>query len=289
MNDFGNLPLKGSASLFADDTAVFYKEANKQNNIALMKEDLHVISEYFRLNKLTLNLKKTKFINFHSHRVNEPADETVQYNGVGIEQVDTIKYLSITLDNKLNWKPHIHDLSTKLASMTGMLTKIGKFMPVSIMKLLYFSLVHSRIDYGALNWTAAHRTHLKKIQVLQNRALKRCFKLGNRFSTTALYREVALNVVPATQMRRYQACLFIHNALNGEVHTNLHFANKPNAHNTRRGNTLDTKHPNNWYGECSISYCGPKYFNELQNELKNCKNAHKFKKLLRNVMLEYFN
>lgn len=55
VNDFGNLPLKGRANLFADDTFVIYNGTSNEMNGEHLKYDLEIIYEYFRINKLTLN------------------------------------------------------------------------------------------------------------------------------------------------------------------------------------------------------------------------------------------
>lgn len=283
------MPLKGRANLFADDTLVIYNGTSNKTNNENLQYDLGIIYEYFRINKLTLNLKKTKIVNFHSGRKSEAAIDTVAYNGVTIEHVDSIKYLGVTIDGQLSWKQHIHNLSNKLASVIGVFTKMRKVLPNKIMKLLYHSLIHSRIDYAALSYATVHQTHIQRIQVLQNRALKRCYRLNNRFSTDDLYRTVTKDIIPIRLMQRYQACLFVHNATNHKIRTNISFSIKTNAHNTRKGVRLDTLRPRNWHGQCAISYTGPSYFNELNDETKNCKNEFKFKKLLKIEIMKLVN
>lgn len=37
------------------------------------------------------------------------------------------------------------------------------------LKLIYYSLIRSRIDYGTLSWAKAHQTHLQQIRVITQR------------------------------------------------------------------------------------------------------------------------
>lgn len=64
VNDIEMLPLKGELSLFADDTAVFYFAQDREQNQAHINHDLKLLEVFFRINKLTLNIPKTQYINF---------------------------------------------------------------------------------------------------------------------------------------------------------------------------------------------------------------------------------
>lgn len=45
-----------------------------------------------------------------------------------IKEVETYKYLGLTIDNSLNWKYHISHVSRKLASCSGVLCKLERFL-----------------------------------------------------------------------------------------------------------------------------------------------------------------
>ena len=108
INDLENCS-KFEAVLFADDAALVLsctqlKHLQKQINCEA--KHLH---EWFIANKLTLNLKKTKFMLFSRKKMKSNALKKfkLNINKVNIEQVDEIKYLGVFLDNKLNWHKHI--------------------------------------------------------------------------------------------------------------------------------------------------------------------------------------
>ena len=52
----------------------------------------------------------------------------------------------------MSWKPHIDLLSNKLAQCAGVLNKLKRFLPIHILRTLYFSMVQSRIMYCILTW-----------------------------------------------------------------------------------------------------------------------------------------
>ena len=61
-------------------------------------------------------------------------------------------FLDLQLNENMSWKPHIDILSNKLAKCAGVLNKLKGFLPVHILRTLYFSMVQSRMMYCILTW-----------------------------------------------------------------------------------------------------------------------------------------
>lgn len=59
-NDFHKLPIKSKPYLFADDSSLFESSFCIASNISIISGDLKIVSEYFKINKLTPNLCKSK-------------------------------------------------------------------------------------------------------------------------------------------------------------------------------------------------------------------------------------
>ena len=96
----------------------------------------------------------------------------ISMNGVRIQQTDSIKYLGVIIDNKLSWKPQISSLCGKLSQACGVVCKIRHFADMKILRLIYFSLFHSHLQYCIIDWGRAYKTAIGPVQVLQNRILK---------------------------------------------------------------------------------------------------------------------
>jgi len=71
----------------------------------------------------------------------------ISLNGVRIQQTDSIKYLGVIIDNKLTWKPQIRSLFRKRSQACGVVCKIRHFADMKILRLIYFSLFHSHLQY----------------------------------------------------------------------------------------------------------------------------------------------
>jgi len=93
-------------------------------------------------------------------------------NGVRIQQTDSIKYLGVIIDNKHSWKLQISSLCRKLSQACGVVCKIRHFADIKILRLIYFSLFHSHLQYCIIDWGRAYKTVFRPEQVLQKRIEK---------------------------------------------------------------------------------------------------------------------
>lgn len=124
INDMGALNLRRVLRLFADDSADFFTSDSYDTEIEYMKQDLAAISEYFRINRLTLNLKKTKFVHFGSARKINNNCENINYQSAIIERVNCIKYLGLQIDSQLSWSDHIVYVGARISGAIGAISKL---------------------------------------------------------------------------------------------------------------------------------------------------------------------
>ena len=89
-----------------------------------------------------------------------------------LERVKYIKYLGVTLDENFSWSQHITNLTSKLASSVGIISKLRYYVDTKILIQVYHALVASIIHYAITCWGSATKTSLNPIRVLQNRAIR---------------------------------------------------------------------------------------------------------------------
>ena len=119
------------------------------------------------MNKLSLNVKKTKAMLFHMPQ-KKIIIPTIKINGTLIEFVDNFNFLGINLNKHLNWNPHVTNVSNKLVKTVGVLNILKKTLPLNILRIIYNALILPHLNYGILAWG-----HLaKRLNLIQKRAVR---------------------------------------------------------------------------------------------------------------------
>ena len=80
------------------------------------------------MNKLSINVKKTKMQLFHmpQKKVNIPI---VIYENTKIECVDDFNFLGIILNKHMNWNSHLNKISNTISKAICILNKVKHFVP----------------------------------------------------------------------------------------------------------------------------------------------------------------
>ena len=121
---------------------------------------------------IKINEDKTQAIYF-SHQ-NRLVETQLTLKGRNIPFVNNVKYLSVTFDRKITWRPHIERIEAKAFSTfmnTYSLFKSDR-LNIRLKLTLYKALIRSVMTYACPAWEFAADTHLLKLQRLQNRVLR---------------------------------------------------------------------------------------------------------------------
>ncbi len=94
----------------------------------ILNAELKNVNDWLKINKLSLNLKKCKYMIFHTiEKIVKPLhlmiDETI------IERVAEVNFLGLTLDESLNWKSHIIKISNRISKRMGIIKKTKTLYP----------------------------------------------------------------------------------------------------------------------------------------------------------------
>ena len=111
INDLPNTSSVLHYILFADDSNIFLSGANLEKLIELANTELKIASDWFKANKLSLNLNKTIYIIFRS--TNKQISSTtmdINIDNVIIPRVVSTKFLGVYVDQHLKWNIHIEDM-----------------------------------------------------------------------------------------------------------------------------------------------------------------------------------
>ena len=101
-----------------------------------VQDDMNRITDYFRINKLTLNLNKTVYVLFQKNKTS-PKEIKLELNTHTISNSPETKFLGMTLNQNLSWSSHLNQLILKLNRNLNLL-KLSRNMMTQECKLLVY-------------------------------------------------------------------------------------------------------------------------------------------------------
>jgi len=185
----------GSITVFADDAAFSYCGKNANENYIKMKNDIELIRKWFYTHKLTISQKtksmvfsfstneelidveQIKTLIFHSAKC---SNLSLNNNGstsllnccdsqcFTIELVKEFKYLGLIIDMFLNWKAHINLLISYFHKAIRQLFELKKYCSVALLRVVYFALFNSKMQYGLKCWGGTNKTNVNPLLIAQN-------------------------------------------------------------------------------------------------------------------------
>ena len=128
INDIISSSKDGLFVLFGDDTNIFVSDKSRKEAFNRKCAILDKVNNYMRCNLLHISIKKCCVMYFSPNKCemrNEGADEDDTILAIEetiIKQVTETKFLGVTIDDKLSWKPYIEILKKKLKSFVEKFT-----------------------------------------------------------------------------------------------------------------------------------------------------------------------
>ena len=165
INDLSNLCKHTGPFLFVEVffSNLFISDKDPHNLENQLNKELENISVLLKINKLSLNIKKTHYLMFTRKR-KMSADISLNIDSNVITEVSSTKFLGVFLDNKLIWKKHIDYIVAKLSRGIGLISKARKLLNADALLTLYYSFLHPYLCYCNHVWRS---TYLQKLIVLQ--------------------------------------------------------------------------------------------------------------------------
>lgn len=221
VSDTPQLDSNTHLAMFADDTALVSSSIFAQDALISLQNSLNLIDQYFVKWKIKINATKSQAIWFTRRK--KPCylpNVNLQLCSYDIEWSDECKYLGIILDKKLTFQKHIAYTIHKINITTRVLYPfINRKSSLSMHnKMLIFKTIFQAIlVYGAPAWFDCAKSHIKKLQICQNKILKMILRLPWHYSTNRLHDmgnvNTIIHLVNRSQEIFFLKCSFSENEL----------------------------------------------------------------------------
>uniref|UniRef100_A0A1Y1NA23 Reverse transcriptase domain-containing protein n=1 Tax=Photinus pyralis TaxID=7054 RepID=A0A1Y1NA23_PHOPY len=158
---------------YADDTAILARSRNIDSVEATLQRAADDLEDWYSTWRIGINPDKSTAVLFSKRRVSPSIP--INMFGRDINWRDSAKYLGLTLDHKLLWRTHIHEkkkLGDALIAKLYPLIARNSRLTTDNKLLIYKTIARPAMLYAAEVFGYAAKTHIQKLQVVQNRFLR---------------------------------------------------------------------------------------------------------------------
>ena len=170
------LPKGIGATIYVDELAIYFSGLNLPTADRLLQTSVDRISRWALQHGFWLSPQKTVGVHFHRKR-GEQTDPILYLNNQQIIFKESVKFLGLILDYRLNWKNHISQLRIgciKAMSLVRILSHFKWGADRQSLLRIYRAVIRSKIDYGSQVYGSAKPNVLKKLDPVHNMALRYC-------------------------------------------------------------------------------------------------------------------
>jgi len=216
--------------LFADDTACTASHSNLETLINHANTEIQKIANWFRANRMAVNISKTKFIIFHgrgkrvnmnnlqlvynNNEIGKPEDPSLitplerVFDGHPNKESRTYKLLGVYFDECLSFKTHINVVCNKINQSIYCINRAKHFLTKKALKSLYFALIHPHFLYCISIYSCTNTSNLKRLTILQKKAIRIINKSPYLAHTQPLFLES--KILPFDLLVKQSKLLFMH-------------------------------------------------------------------------------
>jgi len=273
--------------MFADDTNLFLSDTNLANLINTANFEVNKISTWFKANKLSLNISKTNYIVFRTKYKSIENCDGIKIDNIKLEQVYKTKFLGVIINQALSWDDHIHMIKQKIVKNTGIIYKIRKHLPQSVLISLYHTLIHPYLDYCNIVWAINKTTALNDLFICQKKIIRIVTNSKPRDHTVPLFKN--LYILPVKSINDFQVACFVFRCFNNLIPAKFcsMFSTNSTVHsyNTRHKSNLKHNYHRLALRSHTVRIYGVMLWDSLSDELTKLTSVNYFRRHYKRLLI----
>ena len=174
INDISS-DIESEIRLFADD-CVCCREIKDEEDTMKLQRDIDRLDSWARKWGMRFQPVKCNMMQLTRKRIKKiHASYTLE--GTDLENVESIKYLGVTITSDLRWNTHVSNVCTKAKRTLGFLRRNLHSCPQEVQEAAYKGLVRPVLDFGNSVWDPPGVVLQEELESVQKRAAR--FVTGN--------------------------------------------------------------------------------------------------------------
>ena len=278
INDLPNFSDVLTTILYADDTTFSIRGNSVNTIIQNCNQQLNNFSVWANNNRLTINTNKTYYMIVTNQRIPEQLP-SVSIGSTSLEQKNSNKFLGVVLDGGLRFGNHVGMLCGKVARSLGILYKLRRYLPLKNLIDLYYTFVYPYLVYCNLVWGNTFEIHLKPLVILQKKVIRVINGADFNSHTNNLFH--SNRILKLKDINVFLQAIYMYKIDTTAFQTS-------HSYNTRQSGNLTSAFERTVRTQMSLSYSGPKIWNELPSTIKNVPTLNLFKKRLIDYLIDKY-
>jgi len=289
-NELPNCLSHCQAILFADDTTLYLSSNDINYLYKSVNDDLRSLSEWFKLSKLSLNVGKTHYVIFNYDKKLVPNDCHLRIGTDTLERKNTVKFLGMYIDHKLEWAEHTKFIRNKINSSIYAINKIKHLLNRKHLRTLYYSMIYPYLDYGITLWGTTYKSHTNKLVILQKKALRIISGAKYNDHTNPLF--VIQKILKLEDMYEHRVSKYMFALHKGTLplplSTMIIMNRNIHTHNTRNRNNPHVAFRHSTAASRSIRHNGPAVWYNIPEDITNIRTLKSFSNKLKNIIFRKY-
>ena len=209
-----------------------------------------------------------------------PIQTVYNIHNVPLSQVDSAKYLGVTIDSRLDWRANCNAVCSKANSTLAFLQRNLQGCPKSVKEKCFNTFVRPTLEYGCSVWDPHLENQIESLEKIQKRAAR--FVTGNYALIEGNTKKNmnSLNWPPLSERRARTRLTTFHRSRSIEIpladliNSDTHISTRTNKHNYLIPHSSVDSHLYSFFPNTI------RLWNNLPQETKACETIAGFKRSL---------
>ena len=286
INDMPDYIKHSTVDMYADDTLIYVSNHNVNEIENCLNEDLVSLTKWLDNNLMKANVSKTKVMLLGTPNKTSKCNHiNVLMNGTAVENVNTFKYLGVTIDANLKWNDQVKNICRKVSNSLGIMRRIKQYVPQKSLISIYNTMILPHFDYGIVIWSNCNDSAINKVQKLQNTAMRIILSVPFRTHIDDMLKKLGFMDIRSRISYATGCMMFkvLNNMAPCYLSDSFSAINSVHSIFTRRNKAGDLYIPmcNTNYGKRTFRYKGCVLWNVLSQDIRNAKSLMSFKMMFK--------
>ncbi len=222
-------------------------------------------------------------------RVTYQNNLNLNIDGVVLQQQTTVKFVGMFIDHKLTWCDHIAHVNIKISKSLYALNCIKRYVPMPLLKTLYYTMVQTYLSYGIIFWGSANQGQLQKTVKLQKKAIRIVNGATYNAHTLPLFRDN--NILILTDMYKTEVLKFMYDIIAKLSPIKLieMFMTNIDVHGYNTRQNFHIRDRRTLKASKSLLHAGPQLWSNLPNEIRRLTEKNLFKSKIKSHCIIQYN